>query len=192
MPEERFDEAPQDAVMRQEQLSEEQRIAEERMETAPPFEDLVLHRSIQDLPDLHPAVTVERHATLRTAIEKMNDEQIDGVVVVDQKQVVGVLSAYDICKTMLDGRVDIDQTPVETLMRPQAECLRLDDEVAFALHKMHVGHYSLIPLVDDQGHAVGAVSSLDVIGSLAEMYPQEVLNLPPSPEDEYPPQEEGA
>lgn len=192
MLEERFDEAPQDTVMRQEQVSEEQRIAAERMEAPPPFEDHVLHRSIQDLPDLHPAVAVERHATLRAAIEKMNEEQIDGVVVVDQKQVVGVLSALDICKAMLDGRTDIDQIPVEALMRPQAECLRLDDAVAFALHKMHVGHYPLIPLVDDQGRAVGAVSSLDVISSLAEMYPQEVLNLPPSPEDEYPPQEEGA
>ena len=125
-------------------------------------------------------------------MERMTDELIDGVVVVEQGKVVGVLSAFDLCKAMLDGRINIEETPVEALMIPNPECLKLDDEVAFALHKMHVAHYPIIPLVDAQGGALGMVSSLDVIDSLAEMYPQEVLNLPPSPEDDYPPKEEGA
>jgi hypothetical protein len=57
---------------------------------------------------------------------------------------------------------------------------------------VHPLSYPIIPLVDARGGALGMVSSLDVIDSLAEMYPQEVLNLPPSPEDDYPPKEEGA
>jgi CBS domain-containing protein len=192
MSEDRYGEKQPEGVMREEEISEEQVIANERLETAPPFEEHVLHRPIRDLPDLHPVVAVERHEPLRAAIERMNDELVEGVVVVEQGKVVGVLSAFDICKTLLDGRVDIDQTPVEALMLPRPECLHLNHDVAFALHQMHVAHAPIIPLVDAQGHTLGVVSSLDVIGSLAEMYPQEVLNLPPSPENEFPTQVEGA
>lgn len=181
-----------EGLMHDEEISEEQVIARERLQTAPPIEEYVLHQPLQSLLELHPDVAVDRHAPLREAIERMQETPIDGVVVVEQGKVVGVLNAFDICKAMLDDRLHIDQTPVEALMRPNPECLQPDNDVAFALHKMYVLQYPLIPLVDDQGLGVGVVSCLDVIGTLAEMYPQEVLNLPPSPEDESPPKAEGA
>ena len=178
--------------MHGEAISEEQDIARERLEPAPPVEEHVLHRPLQDLLELHPDVTVDRHTPLRAAIERMQEAHLDGVIVVEQGKVVGVLNAFDICEAMLGDGLQIDQTPVEALMHPNPECLQPDNDVAFALHKMHVLQYPLIPLVDDQGVGLGVISCLDVIGALAEMYPQEVLNLPPSPADESPPKAEGA
>ena len=46
MGEEQFSEKQPEGVMREEEISEEQVIANERLETAPPFEEHVLHRTI--------------------------------------------------------------------------------------------------------------------------------------------------
>jgi CBS domain-containing protein len=60
----------------------------------------------------------------------------------------------------LDG-APLDATRVADLMTADPVVLRPDDSVAVAIHKMAVGGFRHIPLVED-GHATGIVSARDV------------------------------
>ena len=41
------------------------------------------------------------------------------------------------------------------------------------------GGYRHIPVVDDDGHQVGLLSSRVILSFIADQYPESVLNLPP-------------
>ena len=44
---------------------------------------------------------------------------------------------------------------------------------------MSVAGYRTVPIVDEVGRPVGVVTGSDVIRWLADLFPEEVLNLPP-------------
>ena len=54
--------------------------------------------------------------------------------------------------------------PISELMTPNPEALDLDDKIAFALHKMDVGHYRHVPLLDD-----GRVAHIWLQASVGEL-----------------------
>ena len=66
-------------------------------------------------------------------------------------------------------------------MTRDPECLTPDDGIAYALNKMAVGGFRHIPLVDTQGSPQGIVAMRDIVEYLVDLFPQGVLNLPPSP-----------
>ena len=123
----------------------------------------------------------ERSATVRQAIETMQQARIGCVLIVDQGYLVGVFTERDILTKVAARDIDIDRRRVEELMTPDPECLRSDNELVYALNQMSVGGYRHIPLVDHQGRPTGVVSVRDIIDHLAHLFPQNVLNLPPSP-----------
>ena len=169
-------------------FEEEEQIAQERASA----EARVLRRPIRDLPTLQPPVTCERGATVRQAIELMQQERTDCMLIVDLGRLVGVFTAWDVLTKVAARGVDIDRLRVGTLMAPNPDCLSLDDELAYALNRMSVGDYQHIPLVDDHGRPTGVVSMRHIVDYLVDMFPQDVLNLPPSPTHGIPQAREGA
>jgi CBS domain-containing protein len=110
----------------------------------------------------------------------------DSVLVTDADgRLLGVLAERDVFARLVAGR---EQTamdlaaPVETLMNTTPHTLRLDQPVRAALELMETGTYRNIPLVDADGRVEGIVRPLDVIRYLAESFPEELLNLPPRPQ----------
>jgi hypothetical protein len=79
-------------------------------------------------------------------------------------------------------------------MRPNPESLRLDDELLYALHQMHIGEYRHVPVLDEHQHPTALVSIQTLVSALIASLPQELLNLPPSPAHsaEHAPTPEGA
>ena len=66
-------------------------------------------------------------------------------------------------------------------MTPDPECLTPGDRIAYALNKMSVGGFRHIPLVDEDGRPVGVVAMRNIVDFVVDLFPGEVLNLPPSP-----------
>jgi CBS domain-containing protein len=137
-------------------------------------------------------VTIVPHAPVQDVIRTMAQEHIDGVLVVEHGQVVGVCTARDIVARLAEQPTALDQLAVSDCMRPRPECLKLDTEIAYALHHMHINHDQLVPLVDEHEQPTGVVTLRDIIGHLVSLFPQEILNLPSSPEDMLPSKPEGA
>ena len=69
---------------------------------------------------------------------------------------------------------------VEAVMTKDPEVLEQSQTIACALNKMSVGGYRHIPIVDG-GKPVGVVSIRDLVDFLVELFPQHILNVPPSP-----------
>lgn len=156
-------------------IDEEARIADEREEGL--FESSALRSPIKELPQLHPVVVVEPQTTIRGAINEMIDQSVGCVLVVDDGSLVGVFSERDVLTKVATKGVDLDATPVSQLMTPDPETLSEDSELVYALHKMAVGGYRHVPLLDGDGKPVSVVSMRDIVDFIVSLYQSEVLNL---------------
>lgn len=178
--------------MSDEILNEEEQIAERQAADEARLEVVGLQRTIGELPTLHAVITCDRGITVRQAIELMQRERIGCVLVVDAERLVGIFTERDILTRVVARQVDIDHLRIDELMTPEPECLDADNELVYALNQMSVGGYRHIPLIDAQGRPTGVVSMRDIVDYLASLFPQDVLNLPPSPAHGIPRTREGA
>ena len=105
----------------------------------------------------------------------------DSVFVCDASgRLIGVLTERDIFGRIVGGTMDLAQ-PVETLMTTDPHTLDLDQTIRDAIILMQTGRYRNVPVVDEDGMLVGVVRQSDIIRYLAESFPEELLNLPPRP-----------
>ena len=113
---------------------------------------------------------VSADTTVQGALETMIDQRIGCLVVVDQAddgRLVGIFSERDaLLKINTDAARFADQ-PISKFMTPNPVTLRMSDKIAFALHKMDVGGYRHIPILDEQQLA-GIISIRDILGYLTE------------------------
>ena len=109
----------------------------------------------------------------------MREHRVGCVLVVDDGALVGILTERDLLM-----RVDAPGSarPIREVMTPDPETLSPDDPIVYALNKMSVGGFRHVPLVDAAGHPVGVVSVKDVVDYIVDFFPNEVLTVPPSPE----------
>lgn len=96
------------------------------------------------------------------------------------RRLVGVLTERDVFGHLVDGDLDLDE-PVERLMTIDPRTLDLDQTIQDVIDLMQTGRYRNVPIVDEQRRLVGVVRQADVIRFLAESFPEELLNLPPRP-----------
>lgn len=158
-------------------LDEEQRIADER-DAKELFETHALRSPIKDLPQLHPVVGVNPDTSIRDTINEMVSQRVGCVLVIEDGTLVGVFSERDVLSKVVANNVDMDATSVSQLMTPDPETLPEESELVYALHKMTIGGYRHVPLLDTSGAPVAVVSMRDIVDYIVSLYQTEVLNLP--------------
>jgi CBS domain-containing protein len=162
--------------MRSDYLDDEQRIADERAEAL--FDSHALRSPIKELPQLHPVVTVAPEASIRDAVDAMISQSVGCVMVVSDGALVGVFSERDVLCKVVAKDFDLDATSVAQLMTPAPETLPEESELVYALHKMTVGGYRHVPLMNSDGAPVAVVSMRDIVDYIVSLCQSEVLNLP--------------
>ena len=169
--------------MRDEAKAEEQKIQQEREYYEARLEPVaVLKRRIRELlPTLPPAVALGHQATVREALALMRDKQLSCVLVVEQGRLVGVFTERDVVTTLAGASPESDRMPLREVMRPDPDCLRLDDTLLDVVHQMYLGDYRHVPVVDEQGRPTALVPVQTIIDTLMAALPQELMNRPPSP-----------
>ena len=115
------------------------------------------------LSEVHPnlPVTVDAGASADEAIKRMRDAGVGCLLVLDGSELQGILSERDLVLKVSDGAADLGQVKVSDLMTPDPVVLRADDSVAVAIHKMAVGGFRHVPLMND-GQPSGIVSARDL------------------------------
>ena len=162
-------------------ILEEEEIAEERFREVDPLVARIVGEPIRALSGLRPPISLPPGATAREAIDVMNDEGVGCILVVEGGRLVGVFTERDVL-TRVAGRIaDLETVRLDSLMTPDPECLTLDDDIAYALNRMAVGGFRHVPLVDADGAPTGVVAMRHVVEHLVDIFPREVLNLPPTP-----------
>jgi CBS domain-containing protein len=172
-------------------LIEEERTIEERTGPARKVLDTRdLQEPIQVLPFV-PPLCVTRQSSIAEAIRLMQEHHVGCVLVAEANRLVGIFTERDVLNRVAGKILDPTQAAVEAVMTADPESLPIDAAVVFALNLMSEGGFRHLPLVDEAHRPVGMLSVKHIVRYLAELFPEEILNLPPRPELLHPGQVDG-
>lgn len=126
-------------------------------------------------------VLIDATASVVDAVDAMNEHHIGCLLVQRHGKLVGIFTERDVLTRVvfLEGNRAMK---VSDAMTPNPETLRATDSLAFALNRMSDGGYRHVPIVDRDGNAVGVLSVKDIVNFLVDLFPEDVLNLPPTPD----------
>jgi predicted transcriptional regulator len=128
------------------------------------FHDTVLGEHLASLGVGEPNV-VEPGIAVSDAVRRMHDAATDCLLVCDGERLVGIFTDRDaVVKVAGKG---LSASAVREFMTPDPVVLRPDDTLAVAIHKMAVGGFRHIPVVDASGRPTAVVSAADVFRHLA-------------------------
>jgi CBS domain-containing protein len=110
-------------------------------------------------------LTVGPDTPVDAAIARMHEAEADCVLVTVDGHLVGIFTDRDAVLRAAGKRLQAFQ--VRDFMTPDPVVLRHDDPIALAIHKMAVGGFRHIPIIQD-GRPTGVVTARDVFHHLAE------------------------
>ena len=125
-----------------------------------------------------PPVCVDQTATLAEAIVAMRGSHTGCVMVCEGERVRGILTERDLLDKVIGVPVALSSA-VEEFMTREPKTLTADASLDEAVRLMDQGDYRHLPVVSRSGRIEGIISIQHIIGFLAELFPAEVLNLPP-------------
>jgi CBS domain-containing protein len=114
-------------------------------------------------------VTVRPSTTLREVLQLLLSENLGAVLVVDDAgKLVGILSERDLLNKVAGIVPGFDALPVRDVMTPKPEAITAEDSLAFAVHKMDVGGYRHVPVVQD-GRPTAVLSARDLLRHIVRL-----------------------
>ena len=143
------------------------------------LEDALLSDEVRLLAPSEP-IRLPPDASVAEAVTRMVDGHRAGVVIVDPGgRLVGIFTERDpLTRVVRQGR-DPARTRLAEVMTADPEALTPGDRICFAINRMHSAGYRTVPLVDADHHPIGVVTVNDVVGWLARVFPEAILNLRP-------------
>ena len=127
-------------------------------------------RTVADIMS-HPVVTATAHETVSSAAQRMREEGVGSVVVVDADRAIGILTERDLVR--LAGAGADASALVSDWMTADPDSVAPDAEAVAAFARLAEHGYRHIPVVDD-GRLVGIVSMRDLM-RIAQIQPAESL-----------------
>jgi len=109
-------------------------------------------------------LTVPPETSVDDAIAQMHASETDCLLVVADNELVGIFTDRD-AVVKIAGR-PTDGLEIGAFMTHDPVVLRADEPIAVAIHKMAVGGFRHIPIVED-GRPTGVVTARDVFHHLA-------------------------
>jgi CBS domain-containing protein len=108
-------------------------------------------------------ITLKPTATIREAIKTMLERDVGALLVVDEAgKLLGIFSERDLLTRVAGLTNSYADLPVSQFMTAGPETVTSSDTMAFALHKMDVGGYRHLPVVDDD-RPIGVISVRDML-----------------------------
>lgn len=132
---------------------------------------------------------VDSGTLVRDVLLAMRHQRCRAILVTKDDQLAGIFTERDVMrKIVLDDTVL--NKPVDEVMTPNPITVTPETSAAAALWLMNDYHFRNLPVVDVQGRIIGDMNHAAVITYLAGLYPEEVLNRSPRPQ-QYPRKAEG-
>ena len=116
-------------------------------------------------------VTVAATATLADAIQLMIDRRVGCMMVVDGDRLLGIFSERDAMLRLNVDAAKLASRPVSEVMTVNPATLRARDKIAFALHRMNVGGFRHLPILDNDDKLIGVISIRDILRYLTDRRP---------------------
>ncbi len=129
---------------------------------------------------LRKPITVFPDQSVAEAITLMQQKELGCVLVTEKDRLVGIFTKRDVLMRIV-GKRDPNGVRVREVMTRNPEAFQPDDSIAFIPNAMHVGGYRHVPVTDEQGRPLAVASVKDLVGFILDNFPEDVLNLPPTP-----------
>ena len=125
---------------------------------------LIFSEKLSDFISQSPPLIVSPESSIQEMLDQMHKFPMKGCVLIcdKDKKLVGIASIRDILLKVAGLIKDPAKVPVKNIMTPRPECLDKDAPLAFALHKMSIGKFRHVPVLD-KGVPIGVVSTRDLI-----------------------------
>jgi len=143
------------------------------------LEDALLSDEVRLLAPSEP-ILLSPDDSVADAVTRMVDNRRAGVVIVDASgRLIGIFTERDLLTRVVRQGRDLARTRLADVMTADPEALAPDDRICFAINRMHNAGYRTVPLVDGEHRPIGIVTVNDVVGWLARVFPEAILNLRP-------------
>jgi CBS domain-containing protein len=143
------------------------------------LEDALLSDEVRLLAPSEP-IRLPSDASVADAVTRMGDGRRAGVVIVDASgRLIGIFTERDLLTRVVRQGRDLARTQLTDVMTADPEALAPSDRICFAINRMHNAGYRTVPLVDTEHRPIGIVTVNDVVGWLARVFPEAILNLRP-------------
>lgn len=127
----------------------------------------------------HSVPMLGRKATVQDAVEAMQKTRRGCVLICHGKELAGIFTERDVLLKTSDGKPESLRQPVENVMTPNPKSISLNDSILSAIRIMVEKGFRHLAVIGERGECVGTISVRNVLGYLAEHFPQSVYNLPP-------------
>jgi CBS domain-containing protein len=115
-----------------------------------------------------PIVTLP-NTSIRDAIQAMLKHNVGALIVADESgSLLGIFSERDLLSKVVRSDADYTKLTVGEFMTGKPECVNADDTLAFALHKMDVGGYRHLPVMND-GKPAAVISVRDLLRHITRL-----------------------
>jgi CBS domain-containing protein len=132
---------------------------------ATPVERALLSDRVKIFQGRQPMV-VSPSMPVREVLRLMVDNKVGCVLVADQGKMAGIFTERDVLLKVGEQAAELGGRPVSEFMTSKVESLPPSAKIAFAVHRMDQGGYRHVPVVNEQGEAVGIFSVRDILSYL--------------------------
>ncbi|MBI4424375.1 MAG: CBS domain-containing protein [Elusimicrobia bacterium] len=130
--------------------------------------------------DLLTPIVLEESTPYGETLRRMREGQRGSVIVCNGGAVTGVFTERDYLYKQCLERVPLE-TPIGKLMSTRPVTVSPDTTLGEAVELMHEKRFRNLPVVDAAGKPQALLTVGRIIRYLAETFPAEVMNLPPTP-----------
>lgn len=138
---------------------------------------------VGDLPP-RPHATVDVSDPVWKVVATMKAKGRGAVLVEEAGALVGIFTERDLVTRIDHGDPLGSHVIVKDVMTPHPTVIRQPDSLAEALRLLVQGRRRHLPIVDERGKVLGLISIRDILGYVASKFPEDMINLPPSPDHE--------
>lgn len=128
----------------------------------------LLHDRIEVLKP-RPPLAVRPDAPIGEVLKQMVADRLGCAVVTDENQrLLGIFTERDALLRLNVDAARMAHKPVSSVMTPAPATLKARDKIVFAIHRMNVGGFRHIPILDDDEKLVGVISIRGILSYLTE------------------------
>ncbi len=138
-----------------------------------------INQTLLELP-LQEVTAVEPSQSVRAALGLMREGSRSCVLAMTGNDLAGIFTERDVLTKCMEDDFDWEQPLEASVLTRTPRTISASSTVAEAIATMQQHHYRTLPVVDGE-KVIGLIRMGDLMTHLAEAYPEDILNLPPRP-----------
>ena len=131
--------------------------------------------------ELQSPLLLDGSTSVGDTIRAMREHELGYALITAGHRLAGIFTERDVFLSVIGDSGALSQ-PVSELMTPDPVTVAENDPIWQVVLSMHEGGFRQVPVLDSEERVVACVRHKDIGQFLANQFADQVLNLPPDPE----------